>query len=170
MGGPPKGNKKQKPPKPKTVKKKSLAVIVAATQERPYETLLREAKSAIKGDAKTLETVKTVRKTKEGNLLIEVTGRDPEATRQVKDLLTSKMANTRMRTATGETRIVKIIGLDNLTTEEKVKEAVAEAVKEEGHQSREETLELVAVRKERGRRVAALQMGRTEAKKVTERG
>lgn len=69
-----------------------------------------------------------------GSLLIE--GRDPNTTRQVEDLLTSKMANTQIKIATGESRIVKIIGLDDLTTEVEVKEAVAEAIKEEGRQWR----------------------------------
>lgn len=162
--------KQETPLKPKGWKRRNEAVIVEATKEKPYEELLREAKTAIKEDGQTLEAVKGVRKTREGNLLIEIEKKNDSAAKVIRTLLIEKMEGAKIRGGHGDEKVVKIVGVDEVTTAEEVREALREVLNKTEEPNTTGTEEVLSVRREGGIRMAIVRMKKEEADKILEAG
>nr|BAK38642.1 unnamed protein product [Tribolium castaneum] len=107
--------------------RKTDAVIVQGSKTETYEAVLKEVRESL---AETDCEIRTVRKTREGKLLLLV-GKEGDQAKKVKEALSSKMANRKIvlrDDSTKEDKVLHVKGLDALAVETEIVSSVVAAM------------------------------------------
>lgn len=130
--------------------KRNDAVIIK-TEGGTYADLLKNVKKTLMDDAASADAIKSVRKTKEGNVLLELKKQESAETERVKNLLSQKLekAEVRISANSADAVVVRVIDLDEITTKKEVQEALENALGG-GNDTSQARIEILSIRPVQG--------------------
>lgn len=109
--------------------------LIINQEGKTYAELLKKVKEGLIEDAKISQSIKTIRQTKQGEMVIIVDNRDKEAVQNIKREV-KKLGKVNTRLSTENTRrsrsIVYIRNIDGVTTKEEVEAAIRKEIQIEG--------------------------------------